>query len=138
MQGNARRLLDKRCDGNSRLGKISKLGLAPVLWCIIFVLLVTYIHSVILGIYLGFHILNQLCWCGHLHAYLCLFYACLTIISIISVTFIFSNKYAEVDSCIQPSCMVWSVTCNCWIGDVLSVQQVNAMNFKTLQFFMNN
>ncbi|XP_027368906.1 protein S-acyltransferase 24 isoform X2 [Abrus precatorius] len=47
--GNARRLLDKRCDGNSRLGKISKLGLAPILWCIIFVLLVTYIHSVILA-----------------------------------------------------------------------------------------
>lgn len=47
--GNARRLLDKRFDANSRLGKISKLGLAPVLWCIIFVLLVTYIHSVILA-----------------------------------------------------------------------------------------
>ncbi|CAN6681307.1 unnamed protein product [Malus baccata var. baccata] len=45
--GNARRLLDKRCDGNSRLGRISKLGLAPLLWCIIFVLLVTYTHSVI-------------------------------------------------------------------------------------------
>ncbi|XP_054804837.1 protein S-acyltransferase 24-like isoform X2 [Prosopis cineraria] len=47
--GNARRLLDRRCDGNSHLGKISKLGLAPVLWCIIFLLLVTYIHSVILA-----------------------------------------------------------------------------------------
>ncbi|KAI4344211.1 hypothetical protein L6164_011462 [Bauhinia variegata] len=47
--GNARRLLDKRFDGNSRLGKISKLGLAPVLWCIILLLLVTYIHSVILA-----------------------------------------------------------------------------------------
>ncbi|XP_038890571.1 protein S-acyltransferase 24 [Benincasa hispida] len=47
--GNARRLLDKRCDGNSRLGKFSKLGLAPVLWCLIFLLLVTYIHSVILA-----------------------------------------------------------------------------------------
>ncbi|KAM1731884.1 hypothetical protein ACFX11_017708 [Malus domestica] len=45
--GNARRLLDKRCDGNSRFGRISKLGLAPLLWCIIFVLLVTYTHSVI-------------------------------------------------------------------------------------------
>jgi len=54
-------LLDKSFDSNSRLGKISKLGLAPVLWCIIFVLLVTYIHSVILGIYLSFHIWNQLC-----------------------------------------------------------------------------
>ncbi|KAF5175963.1 S-acyltransferase [Thalictrum thalictroides] len=48
--GNARRLFDKRFDGNSRLGKLSKLGLAPVLWCIIFVLLVTYIHSVILDV----------------------------------------------------------------------------------------
>ncbi|XP_062078214.1 protein S-acyltransferase 24 [Humulus lupulus] len=47
--GNARRLLDKRCDGNSRLGKISKLGLAPFLWCMIFVLLVTYTHSVIIA-----------------------------------------------------------------------------------------
>ncbi|XP_054806106.1 protein S-acyltransferase 24-like isoform X2 [Prosopis cineraria] len=47
--GNARRLLGRRYDGNSRLGKVSKLGLAPVLWCIIFVLLVTYIHSVILA-----------------------------------------------------------------------------------------
>lgn len=54
LQGNARRLLDKRCDGNSRLGKISKLGLAPVLWCLIFVLLVTYTHSVIMGICLRF------------------------------------------------------------------------------------
>ncbi|KAL6274906.1 hypothetical protein ACE6H2_025598 [Prunus campanulata] len=47
--GNARRLLDKRCDGNSHLGQVSKLGLAPVLWCIIFVLLVTYTHSVIMA-----------------------------------------------------------------------------------------
>ncbi|POO01340.1 Transmembrane protein [Trema orientale] len=47
--GNARRLLDKRCDGNNRLGKLSKLGLAPFLWCIIFVLLVTYTHSVIIA-----------------------------------------------------------------------------------------
>ncbi|KAF2310566.1 hypothetical protein GH714_014522 [Hevea brasiliensis] len=46
--GNARRLLDKRCDGNSRLGRLSKLGLAPVLWSIILLLLVTYIHSVIM------------------------------------------------------------------------------------------
>ncbi|CAA3021614.1 S-acyltransferase 24 [Olea europaea subsp. europaea] len=45
--GNARRLFDKQCDGNSRLGKLSKLGLAPILWCIIFLLLVTYIHSAV-------------------------------------------------------------------------------------------
>nr|GLL20374.1 protein S-acyltransferase 24-like [Ipomoea trifida]GMC58583.1 protein S-acyltransferase 24 [Ipomoea batatas] len=47
--GNARKLFEKRCDGNSRLGKISKLGFAPILWCIIFLLLVTYIHSVIMA-----------------------------------------------------------------------------------------
>lgn len=47
--GNARRLLDKRLDGNSCLGKISKLGLAPILWCLIFILLVTYTHSVIMA-----------------------------------------------------------------------------------------
>ncbi|KAJ4709109.1 S-acyltransferase [Melia azedarach] len=46
--GNARRLLDKRCDGNTPLGKLSKLGLAPVLWCLILLLLVTYMHSVIM------------------------------------------------------------------------------------------
>ncbi len=49
VQGNARRLLDKRCDANGPFGKISKLGLAPFLWCVIFVLLVTYTHSVIIG-----------------------------------------------------------------------------------------
>ncbi|KAK7837285.1 protein s-acyltransferase 24, partial [Quercus suber] len=47
--GNARRLLDKRFDGNSRLGKISKLGLAPILWCLIILLLVTYTQSVIIA-----------------------------------------------------------------------------------------
>ncbi|KAK4854426.1 hypothetical protein QYF36_023717 [Acer negundo] len=47
--GNARRMLEKRCDGNTPLGKFSKLGLAPVLWCFILVLLVTYTHSVILA-----------------------------------------------------------------------------------------
>ncbi|KAL2929860.1 Protein S-acyltransferase 24 [Bienertia sinuspersici] len=46
--GNARRLLDKRWDSNSRLGKLSKLGLAPVLWFIILLLLLLYAHSVIL------------------------------------------------------------------------------------------
>lgn len=52
MQGNARRLLDKRCDGNSWLGKFSKLGLAPVLWCMIIILLSIYVHSVVTGILL--------------------------------------------------------------------------------------
>ncbi|KAL3532267.1 hypothetical protein ACH5RR_005788 [Cinchona calisaya] len=47
--GNARKLLDKHWDGNSRLGKLSKLGLAPVLWCIIFLLLVTYAQAVIMA-----------------------------------------------------------------------------------------
>ncbi|KAF5749581.1 hypothetical protein HS088_TW04G01551 [Tripterygium wilfordii] len=47
--GNARRLLEKRCDGNSRLGRLSKLGLAPILWFIILLLLMTYIHSVIMA-----------------------------------------------------------------------------------------
>nr|XP_029121947.1 protein S-acyltransferase 24 isoform X2 [Elaeis guineensis] len=50
--GNARRLYDRRCDGNSHLGKLSKLGLAPALWCIIIAMLVTYIHSVISASYL--------------------------------------------------------------------------------------
>ncbi|KAI3801786.1 hypothetical protein L1987_29901 [Smallanthus sonchifolius] len=47
--GNARRVLDKRWDGNSILGRFSKLGLAPALVCIIFVLLMTYINSVIMA-----------------------------------------------------------------------------------------
>ncbi|XP_047939301.1 LOW QUALITY PROTEIN: protein S-acyltransferase 24-like [Salvia hispanica] len=45
--GNARRLFDKRWDNNSCLGKLSKLGLAPILWCIVFLMLAIYIHSVI-------------------------------------------------------------------------------------------
>ncbi|XP_044463692.1 protein S-acyltransferase 24-like isoform X2 [Mangifera indica] len=47
--GNARKLLDKRFDGNSTLGKLSKLGLAPILWCLILLLLATYMHSVIMA-----------------------------------------------------------------------------------------
>ncbi|KAK4369249.1 hypothetical protein RND71_013041 [Anisodus tanguticus] len=47
--GNARRLYDKRCDGSTRLGKLSKLGLAPVLCCTVFLLLTTYIHAVIMA-----------------------------------------------------------------------------------------
>lgn len=47
--GNARRLFDKRCDGNNYFGKLSKLGLAPFLWCIIISLLVTYVNSVVTG-----------------------------------------------------------------------------------------
>uniref|UniRef100_M4CDL5 S-acyltransferase n=1 Tax=Brassica campestris TaxID=3711 RepID=M4CDL5_BRACM len=47
--GNARRLLEKRCDGSTPLGKLSKLGLAPVLWFMILLLLLIYTNSVILG-----------------------------------------------------------------------------------------
>ncbi|KAI3771768.1 hypothetical protein L6452_02936 [Arctium lappa] len=47
--GNARRVLDKRWDGTSTLGRLSKLGLAPALLCVIFVLLLTYISSVIMA-----------------------------------------------------------------------------------------
>ncbi|KAK8597924.1 hypothetical protein V6N13_095318 [Hibiscus sabdariffa] len=46
--GNARRLLEKRCDGNSRIGRFTRVRLAPILWCIILLLLVTYIQSVIM------------------------------------------------------------------------------------------
>lgn len=46
---NARRLYDKRWDNNSVLGRLSKLGLAPILWSVIFLLLVTYIHSVVMA-----------------------------------------------------------------------------------------
>ncbi|KAH6818470.1 Ankyrin repeat family protein with DHHC zinc finger domain-containing protein [Perilla frutescens var. frutescens] len=45
--GNARRLFDKRWDNNTFLGRLSKLGLAPILWCMIFLMLATYIHSVV-------------------------------------------------------------------------------------------
>ncbi|XP_042050864.1 protein S-acyltransferase 24-like [Salvia splendens] len=45
--GNTRRLFDKRWDNNSFLGRLSKLGLAPFLWCIILMMLATYICSVI-------------------------------------------------------------------------------------------
>ncbi|ERN14295.1 hypothetical protein AMTR_s00033p00182370 [Amborella trichopoda] len=44
---NAKRVFDNRCDGNGHLGKVSKLGLAPMLWCSIIILLATYVHSVI-------------------------------------------------------------------------------------------
>ncbi|RVW43777.1 Protein S-acyltransferase 24 [Vitis vinifera] len=78
--GNARRLLDKRCDGNSRLGQLSKLGLAPILWCIILLLLVTYIHSAIIaselpGLTAGF---GLLAWFGVFlaSAGLVMFYKC--------------------------------------------------------------
>ncbi|KAL0427271.1 UNVERIFIED_CONTAM: protein S-acyltransferase 24 [Sesamum latifolium] len=46
--GTARKLLDRQ-DGKSFLGKFSKFGLAPLLWFIILLLLVTYIHSVVMA-----------------------------------------------------------------------------------------
>ncbi|KAJ4758096.1 S-acyltransferase [Rhynchospora pubera] len=48
---NARRVHERRCDGSTPVGKIGKLGLAPLLWTIIIALLFTYIHSVIPGLY---------------------------------------------------------------------------------------
>lgn len=45
--GNARRVFDRNCDSHRHLGKLSKLGLAPFLWCIIAVLLFVYINSVL-------------------------------------------------------------------------------------------
>ncbi|AED92834.1 Ankyrin repeat family protein with DHHC zinc finger domain-containing protein [Arabidopsis thaliana] len=47
--GNARSLLEKRCDGSSPLGRLSKLGLAPVLWIMILLLLLVYTNSVVLA-----------------------------------------------------------------------------------------
>ncbi|KAG2607479.1 hypothetical protein PVAP13_4NG249400 [Panicum virgatum] len=48
---NARRVYDRGCGANTKFGKFSKLGLAPLLWCIIIAMLITYIHSVISGQY---------------------------------------------------------------------------------------
>ncbi|KAG4113184.1 hypothetical protein ERO13_D13G207600v2 [Gossypium hirsutum] len=47
--GNTRRLHEYRSNRNSCLGKLPKLGLAPVLCCVIVVHLTTYIHSVIMA-----------------------------------------------------------------------------------------
>ncbi|KAJ3679152.1 hypothetical protein LUZ60_017163 [Juncus effusus] len=49
---NARRVYERRCDGNPLIAKLGKLGLAPLLWCIIILLLFIYIHSVISGLYI--------------------------------------------------------------------------------------
>uniref|UniRef100_A0ACD5Z8H6 Uncharacterized protein n=1 Tax=Avena sativa TaxID=4498 RepID=A0ACD5Z8H6_AVESA len=49
---NARRVYDRGCKGNATFVKLSKLGLAPLLWCIAIVMLATYIHSVIAGQYM--------------------------------------------------------------------------------------
>jgi len=52
MQGNARRVHERGCVGNGYFGKLLKIGLAPLLWCIIIALIFVYIHSIILGIIL--------------------------------------------------------------------------------------
>lgn len=78
--GNARRLLDRRWDENTRLGKLAKLGLAPILWFITLLLLALYIHSVILDselprLTMGF---GLLAWLGVFlaSAGLVMFYRC--------------------------------------------------------------
>ncbi|XP_010520556.1 PREDICTED: protein S-acyltransferase 24-like isoform X1 [Tarenaya hassleriana] len=78
--GNSRRMLEKRCDGNSTLGRLSKLGLAPILWFIILLLLLIYTNSVVLASNLpkltsGF---GALAWLGFFLATagLFLFYRC--------------------------------------------------------------
>ncbi|WOK95073.1 hypothetical protein Cni_G03780 [Canna indica] len=78
--GNARRVFDRRCDGNSKLGRLSKLGLAPALWCVIAAMLFTYTQSVITGSYiLRLTALSELCaWSGVFLATagLVMFYRC--------------------------------------------------------------
>lgn len=65
-QDNARRVYDRGCGANTKFGKLSKLGLAPLLWCIIIGMLITYIHSVISGksttifLFFRFHSLDVL------------------------------------------------------------------------------
>ncbi|TVU08302.1 hypothetical protein EJB05_41702 [Eragrostis curvula] len=48
---NARRVYDRGCGGNTNFAKLSKIGLAPLLWCIIIIMLITFVHSVISGQY---------------------------------------------------------------------------------------
>ncbi|XP_039017116.1 protein S-acyltransferase 24-like isoform X2 [Hibiscus syriacus] len=78
--GNARRILEKRCDGNNRFGRLIRLRLAPLLWCIILLLLATYINSVIMNsnlpnLTVGF---SLLAWFGVILAStgLVMFYRC--------------------------------------------------------------
>lgn len=46
MQGNARRVFERRWDAKGPLGRFTKLGLTPVLWLIIIALLLLFINSV--------------------------------------------------------------------------------------------
>ena len=63
LQGNARRVHERGCGGNGYFGKLSKIGLAPLLWCIIIVLIFVYIHAIILGILLLWYISDD--WIFH-------------------------------------------------------------------------
>ncbi|KAJ1278231.1 hypothetical protein BS78_04G063400 [Paspalum vaginatum] len=49
--GNARRIRESGCGGNGYFRKLSKFGLAPLLWCMIIALVFVYTHSIILGDY---------------------------------------------------------------------------------------
>nr|KJB53968.1 hypothetical protein B456_009G014100 [Gossypium raimondii] len=78
--GNARRLYEKGCGRNNSFGQLSKLRLAPILWCSSLLLMVTYIQSVLMAPYLprltaGF---GLLAWSGVFlaSAGLVLFYRC--------------------------------------------------------------
>eukprot|EP00249_Psilotum_nudum_P015877 c25566_g1_i2 orf=764-2575(-) len=46
---NARRIFNNRWDGKTRLGRIAKLGLVPVLWIFIISLVILYVKSVIIS-----------------------------------------------------------------------------------------
>ncbi|CAN6230604.1 unnamed protein product [Urochloa humidicola] len=48
---NARRVHERGCGGNGYFVKLSKFGLAPLLWCISIALIFVYVHSIILGDY---------------------------------------------------------------------------------------
>ncbi|XVF34535.1 hypothetical protein REPUB_Repub18cG0067300 [Reevesia pubescens] len=64
--GKVRRLLKNRCDGDNRLGRLSKLRLAPILWCIILLLLTFVAASNLPKLTAGF---GLLAWLGVFLAY---------------------------------------------------------------------
>ena len=103
-QDNARRVYDRGCGANTKFGKFSKLGLAPLLWCIIIVMLITYIHSVISG-KLSRIFYFPLTWSSVIWYFLCFL--------------LFRTICHEYDSTIWDVCMVRSFSCNCWVGHVL-------------------
>ena len=103
-QDNARRVYDRGCGANTKFGKFSKLGLAPLLWCIIIVMLITYIHSVISGKLISIFYF-PLTWSSVIWYCLCFL--------------LFRTICHEYDSTIWDVCMVRSFSCNCWVGHVL-------------------